>query len=242
MVYQSPARHHGLVPEMPAVRLRQVALVARDLRAARAVLEVGLGLRDPYQDPGVGVFGLENVVFEAGHDFVEVVAPREEGTTAGRYLDRQGPGGYMAIFQLAGFAELAEARERVGHLGVRVAWETHLEDIATLHLHPKDLAGAIVSLDAAEPHESWRWAGPRWVGGAPAEPHATGGIRSVTLAVADPRGAQRRWSEVLGCGLDPLPSGQRVRFVEGQGGMVDVELALGRTGRASVGAAEVRCT
>ena len=35
-------------------------------------------------------------------------------------------------------------------------------DMAGTHLHPKDVPGAIVSLDWADPPESWRWAGPAW--------------------------------------------------------------------------------
>lgn len=226
-------------PHPPTLRLRQVALVAADLGGAARALEEGLGLRDPYRDPGVGAFGLHNVVFEAGSDFLEVVSPVEAGTTAGRYLDRQGDGGYMAIFQLPGFDALGAARERLLAAGVRIAWETHLDDIATVHLHPKDVGGAIVSLDAADPSESWRWGGPRWVGGAPSDPHAAGGIRSITVAVDDPERTRARWVEVLGCDLDPLPSGQRVRWIEGTGGIVEVHLALGRSGEVSIGSVTV---
>jgi hypothetical protein len=49
------------------IRLRQVALLARDLDAARAEVEVeveaSLGLEVCNRDPGVGVFGLHNVLF-----------------------------------------------------------------------------------------------------------------------------------------------------------------------------------
>ena len=45
------------------VRLRQVALVARALEPVAAALQTELGLEEPYRDPGVAEFGLENVVF-----------------------------------------------------------------------------------------------------------------------------------------------------------------------------------
>jgi hypothetical protein len=222
-------------------RLRQVALVAADLIPTVAVLEAGLGLRTPFVDPGVAEFGLRNAVWEAGTDFLEVVSPERDWTTAGRLLERRGDGGYMAIFQLGGFDELRAARERTASLGTRVVWSVDLEDIATSHLHPKDVPGAIVSLDAAVPPASWRWGGPRWTGGSPGEVRGRG-IAAITLAVDDPAAAAARWADVVGCPLDPMPSGQRVRFVEGDAGIVEVVLALGHTCEVVIGSTTVRST
>jgi hypothetical protein len=221
-------------------RLRQVALVARHLAPTSAVLEAGLGLPEPFADPGVGAFGLRNAVYEAGSDFLEVVSPDRDGTTAGRLLDRRGDGGYMAIFQL-GFDDLGAARERARALGVRVVWEVDLPDIASSHLHPKDVPGAIVSVDAAEPDASWRWGGPRWTGRPPSEHHG-GGIAAITVAVEEPAAAAARWTQVLGFDLDPLPSGQSVRFTEGTAGIVDVELDLGHDCEVVIGSTAVRST
>jgi hypothetical protein len=223
-------------------RIRQVALVARDLGAARDTLEEGLGLRRPFADPGVGEFGLVNAVYEAGSDFLEVVAPARDGTTAGRLLERRGDGGYMAIFQLPGFDDLRAARTRVASLGVRAVWEVDLPDIASTHLHPKDVPGAIVSFDAAEPAASWRWGGPRWTGGPPERPFARGVIAAVTVSVEDPAVANARWSEVLGGAVDGLPSGQAVRFVEGDAGITEVVLDLGHPGQVTIGSTTVRST
>ena len=223
-------------------RLRQVALVARSLTPTSAVLESGLGLPPPFADPGVAEFGLRNAVYEAGFDFLEVVAPAQEGTTAGRLLDRRGDGGYMAIFQLAGFDELRAARERVQSLGIRSVWQIDLPDIASSHLHPRDVPGAIVSVDAAEPPQSWRWGGPRWTGDRPEELRSPGSIAAITVAVDDPGAAADRWREVLGCALDPLPSGQSVRFVRGDEGIVEVVLHLGHACEMVIGSTTVRST
>ena len=56
----------------------------------------------------------------------------------------------MAIFQMP---SLEEARRRVTDLGIRVVWKVDLDGIAGTHLHPKDIPGAIVSLDWASPTE-----------------------------------------------------------------------------------------
>ena len=175
-------------------RLRQVALVAADCDSTARLLQEAFGWPDPFHDPGVGRFGLTNAVFAADDTFVEVVAPREPGTTAGRYLEsRGGDSGYMAIFQMP---DLVGARRRVADAGVRVVWTSDLADIAGTHLHPKDVPGAIVSLDWADPPESWRWAGPEWTGRAPQHRH--GGLRGLTIEVTDPARAAARWAAVLG--------------------------------------------
>ncbi len=139
----------------------------------------------------------------------------------------------MAIFQLP---DLTAARRRVADLGVRVIWTSDLPDIAGTHLHPKDVPGAIVSLDWADPAESWRWAGPSWTGRAPE--HAQGGITGLTIEVADPTAAAQRWAAVLGLSargdatatVVELPdSRQWLRFVpaaaDGSEGIIGVTLA-----------------
>jgi predicted enzyme related to lactoylglutathione lyase len=175
-------------------RLRQVALVARDLEKTAAILQEAFAWPEPFRDPEVGQFGLANAVFAAGDTFVEVVSPMEPGTTAGRYLERRGgDSGYMAIFQVA---DIDDARHRVEGDGIRVVWKVDLPDIAGTHLHPKDVPGAIVSLDWADPAGSWRWAGQHWTAAIPT--HRSGGIAGLTIEVKDPPAAASRWASMLG--------------------------------------------
>jgi hypothetical protein len=187
--------------------LRQVALVARDCNRVGGELRQAFGWPEPFHDPGVAQFGLTNAVFAVGDTFLEVVAPAEPVTAAGRYLERRGgDGGYMAIFQVP---DMAAARRRIADLGVRVVWTADLPDIAGTHLHPADVPGAIVSLNWADPPEAWRWAGPSWTGKAPA--HAGGGVTGLTIEVTDPPAAARRWAAVLGL---PAGSGGRTAVIE----------------------------
>jgi hypothetical protein len=179
------------------VRLRQVVVITNDLPAVTAAVESELGLSDPFVDPGVGEFGLENRVYAAGDCFLEVLKPVDVNSAGARFLARRGgdDGGYMAIFQ---FADRASPRQRAADLGIRIVWRADLEDIAGTHLHPSDIGAAIVSLDWADPPESWRWAGPTWRGGAPAG--VVGGVTSLTIACIDPGKVSSRWAEVLGPG------------------------------------------
>ena len=173
-------------------------LVANELEPIAGGLQAALGLGEPFRDPGVGLFGLENAVFALGDCFLEIVSPTEPGTAAGRYLERQGgDGGYMVMFDLE---DLAGGRQRARESGVRTVWEIDLPDISGTHLHPADIGGAIVSIDGSEPYGSWRWGGPDWTGqiGAGGAP---GCLAGVTLAVAEPAAVAARWSDVLGVPL-----------------------------------------
>jgi hypothetical protein len=98
--------------------------------------------------------------------------------------------------------------------------------MAEVHLHPADMRGAIVSMSAPAPPESWRWGGPDWEGGgagvgaplagvgAPlagvgvplggvGAPLAGGAMADaavvgVTVAVAEVPAVSARWETVLG--------------------------------------------
>jgi glyoxalase-like protein len=215
-------------------------LVAADLEPSYERLRDGLSLGEGYHDPNVSLFGLQNVVCALGEDFLEIVSPTQEGTAAGRHLDRRGEGGYMLIFQLN---DLAGARERAEALGVRTVWSIDIDDISASHLHPADLGGTIVSIDRPLPPQSWRWGGPDWIGGA--GQGAPGRLAGVTVRVPDPDEIAARWAEVLGLERDGttirLDRGQQVAFERGDEGLseIAVELPGGAAEPLAFGAARV---
>ena len=206
---------------MPLPRLRQLVLAANEAEPVSAELGRLLGSQ-PYVDPGVGEFGLENAVHAAGDAFVEVVAPVREGTAVGRWLARTGrPGGYMLMLEVD---DADRARRRLDDLGVRVVWEVALPGVVDLHLHPKDTGGALLALDAVDPPGSWPWGGTGWTRGS------GGGLTSVTVAVEDPAAACRRWGDVLAVRSHHdriVLDDQVVRFVsDGRSGIVEATLRL----------------
>lgn len=180
------------------MRIRQIALVARELEPVVLDLCAVFDLEVCFRDPGVGAFGLHNALMPLGDTFLEVVSPERAGTTAGRFLERRGgDSGYMVILQTE---DLAGDRARFGALGVRVVWQVELPDITTVHLHPRDIGGAIVSLDQPRPPASWRWAGSDWE--KTRRSQVVGAISSATLEADDPSVMAQRWSEVLGRPLE----------------------------------------
>ena len=176
------------------MRIRQIVFAAAELQAGAATLGALLGMAAPYRDPGVAEFGLDNAVFVFGDQFIEIVSPTRAGTTAGRLIERRGDCGYMLILQTDDFErELA----RFERLGVRRVWAKDLPDIRATHLHPKDIGGAIVSIDQPTPPASWRWGGPDWrLQDGRAGAAACG--RRHASAPTTRRRWPRRWAQVLG--------------------------------------------
>lgn len=174
------------------IRLRQVALVAGQLESARSQFFKLLGLESDFADVGVGEFGLENSVMALGDTFLEIVAPTQPATTAGRLLERRGgDGGYMVLLQVG---SIDEYREHTEALKVRKVWEVDLPEAKAFHIHPRDIGGAIVSLDEMDPAESWKWAGPDWQA---RKAKYVGCIDGVTVQAEDPSQMASRWGEIL---------------------------------------------
>ena len=150
------------------------------------------GLEVAFNDPGVGHFGLENAVMPLGTDFLEVVSPIEENTTAGRYLQKRGgDGGYMVIIQVDDFDK---TKSLVHDNEIEIVWDTDLPEAKAIHLHPKQMGGAIVSLDWMNPKESWKWAGPEW------NKYITDdikGIDGVEIQANNPEEMFNRWKDIL---------------------------------------------
>jgi len=175
------------------MQLRQVALAARELAPVRAGIFELLGVSEDFADPGVGEFGLENSVMAIGDTFLEVVAPVQPATAAGRWLDRHGgDGGYMALFQVD---DIGPMRERIDQLGVRKVWDIQREEVDAFHVHPRDIGAAIVSVDQMKPADEWIWAGPGW---RERRASRVSRIRAIDVQAGDPEAMAGNWGRVLG--------------------------------------------
>ncbi|MEM7284977.1 MAG: VOC family protein [Actinomycetota bacterium] len=189
------------------IRLRQVALVAADLAAVERDIESSLGVELCFRDPGVGHFGLVNALYPIGDKLLEVVSPTQEGTTVGRLLDKRGgDGGYMVIFQVD---DLGEMRRRLADADARVVFEAEAEGVTGLHIHPRDVGGAIVSVDETDDWGAWPWAGPTWQSSVRTD--VVTDIAAVEIHAGDPEAMAHRWASVLGGTLE----GTTLAFDEG---------------------------
>ena len=194
------------------IRLRQIALVAADLDPVVNALCDQLRLQVCFRDPGVSEFGLVNALMVVGDQFIEVVAPNTEGTTAGRLLDRRGgDGGYMVLFEVD---DLDARMDMVTAAGVRTVWSGNLPTIRGRHLHPRDVGGAIVSIDEPVPAGSWTWGGPTWA--AHQDTSVVSGIAGVTIGATDPEAMCARWDGLgLNHSVEFVAAGSRGEGVDG---------------------------
>lgn len=174
------------------IRIRQIALVAADLDRAISDLSVALDVDVIFRDPGVKEFGLENVLFCLGDQFLEIVSPVQAGTTAGRLLDKRGGDcGYMAIYDTDDVDTLVA---RASALGVRFVWQGSVPGIRGHHMHPKDTSGTLVSVDETDVPGEWPWAGRRWREARPSS--VATGIESYEVAVHDVEAGTARWRDI----------------------------------------------
>ncbi|HEX7760504.1 MAG TPA: VOC family protein [Caulobacteraceae bacterium] len=221
------------------MRLRQVALMAHRIAPVAGQLEHVFGLKVAFRDPGVGVFGLANVVMPAGGEFIEVLEPIADDASGARYLARRGgDAGYMVILQ---DADALAHRARLEAMGVRLIAKSRDGRYRYTHFHPGDTSAVLLSIDSVEGDPDWReplsdWppAGEQW---RDHESEVTLGITAVTIQHRDPQVAAERWSVLLdrpvvrdGEAFELALEGEAIRFVapvdDDGTGVVGLELVV----------------
>jgi hypothetical protein len=198
------------------LRLRQLCLVSQDKGRTVAELASILDMRPVHGSGDLSVYGLpsqgpmfeggrrvlaelgvENLVFAAGTDFLEVLFPTREDSSTVRFMHRRGGDtGYMVIFQaddVGLFARRARAE------GVRVVHEGHFPNYYDIHLHPKDTGGALLSVARHAPHNvpngPWYPAGSAWEMKPPSG--VVGAIVAAEFQSNHPEALAERWGRLL---------------------------------------------
>ena len=146
------------------MRLRQLVIATSEIDLLADSICDLFELKRTFSDPELIVFGLQNVLIPLGDTFLELVTPVEENTSAERFLmKRRGDGGYMVIVDSV---DLEKERKRLENAKMDIVWyeNRRSDDIhgQSLHLHPKQVGGAILSIDNMNPPSSWLWAGTEW--------------------------------------------------------------------------------
>jgi len=127
------------------------------------------------------------------------VTPFQQGTSAGRYIERRkGDGGYMVILQVP---DAAAERKRVTDLGVRAVAQKDLPEYQYTHFHPSDTTGVLLSLDTTfapkgvDPALWWPPAEKGWLKHARSD--VTNGLDGVEIQHEDPDKAAATWAKIL---------------------------------------------
>jgi len=192
----------------PFLRLRQVCLVAADLAREAEAIKAIFGLEECYRDPNVGRYGLENVLFPVGSDFIEIVAPTRANTAAGRFLARHGGRhGYMVIMD----CDDPEARQKhCEAMGVRTANLIRHHDYLGVQLHPKDTGGAMIEFnrtdEGADPMGAYAPAGAGWQKAIRQD--VTRRMAAAEIECPQPAAFAERWGRILQRPVRPLGDGK----------------------------------
>jgi hypothetical protein len=188
-------------------RLRQICLVAPKLKSVVDDIAAILELEVCWRDPGVAKYGLENALFPIGTKFLEVVAPIEKDTAAGRFLKKSaGHGGYMVIFD-CGDAE--RHRRHAESLGVRVANVIEHPDYLGIQLHPRDTGAAMIEFSHTPGGEDifgpYHPAGPDW--SKAVRTRQTKALVEIELESAAPQKLAAQWAKIIEAPVTRTPEG-----------------------------------
>jgi hypothetical protein len=189
------------------LRLRHICLVAPTLEPVIADISAIMGLNVCYRDGNVAKYGLENALLPVDTILLEVVAPTQPGTAAGRFLDKTGGrGGYMAIFSCD------DPDERGRHaqtLGVRTANVIDHPPYHGVQLHPRDCRAAFIEFNHTKGSDNilglYPPAGPDWQQAIRKD--VTQALIGVEMESPAPDELAEYWGAILGIPVSKSVSG-----------------------------------
>ena len=181
----------------PYLRLRQICLVAPRLEPAISDIAAIMGLNVCYRDGNVAKYGLENALLPVDTILLEVVAPFQPGTAAGRFLDKTGGrGGYMAIF----CCDDPDARGRHAEaIGVRIANAIAHAPYRGVQLHPRDCRAAFIEFNHTDGSDDvlgpYPPAGPDWQKAISGD--VTQALTGVEMQGPEPERLAEHWGRII---------------------------------------------
>lgn len=183
-------------PHREPLRLRQIVLITDDLAEAaeRARTEFGFpgSVRD---EQGMADLGFVHEVFSFGDTFLEIVAPTSPDSPHGALVSKNGPGGFMAVAQVA---DLGKVVDRAASRDLAPLLHQPYDGHHISQWHPKHL-GTLAEIDEVSPFESWHFAPQIF------EQSASGAAQDIvgaTLAVEDPAAVAANWAALTGAHVD----------------------------------------
>jgi hypothetical protein len=198
----------GVKQAAPYIRLRQICLVAAGIEPVTSDIAGIMGLEVCYRDGNVAKYGLENALLPVDTILLEVVAPFQPGTAAGRFIEKTGGrGGYMAIF----CCEDPDARGRHANaMGVRTANVITHAPYHGVQLHPRDCRAAFIEFNHTAGSDDvlglYPPAGPDWQKSIRKD--VTQALVGVEMESPDPQGLAEHWGKIIGIAASKGADGQ----------------------------------
>jgi len=196
------------------LRLRQICLVSSQLEKSVNDIRAVFGLDVCYRDPSVAKYGLKNALLPIGNNFLEIVAPFRDGTTAERFLKKRGgAGGYMVILECD---DVVKRERRMLELDIRIINKLEYRSFQSIQMHPRDTGAAIIETGtdsrSGEGPGPWHPAGDNWETAVRTD--VVSGLVAAELQSDDPRTLASRWSEVLDVEMDESTDGTPILRLE----------------------------
>ena len=190
------------------LRLRQICLVAPRLEPLVGDIAAIMGLTICYRDGNVGKYGLENALLPVDTVLLEVVAPLQAGTAAGRFLDKTGGrGGYMAIF---GCDDPDRRAAHAKAIGVRVANVIDHPPYHGVQLHPRDCRAAFIEFNHTAGSDDilgpYPPAGPDWQRSIRKD--VTQALIGVEMRSPEPLALAGHWGRIIEIPVTQNPGGE----------------------------------
>jgi hypothetical protein len=205
------------------MRLRQVCLVAPHLEPVISDIAAIMDLSVCYRDGNVAKYGLENALLPVDTVLLEVVAPTQPGTAAGRFIDKTGGrGGYMAIFCCD---DPDERGKTANAMGVRTANVITHAPYHGVQLHPRDCRAAFIEFNHTDGSDDvlgpYPPAGPDWQKSIRKD--TTLALTGVEMESPEPEVLAAHWGKLIGVAVGKNASGElelklpnaSFRFVKG---------------------------
>jgi hypothetical protein len=205
------------------MRLRQICLVAPQLEPVISDIAGIMGLSVCYRDGNVAKYGLENALLPVDTILLEVVAPFQPGTAAGRFIEKTGGrGGYMAIFCCN---DPDERGKHANALGVRTANVITHAPYHGVQLHPRDCRAAFIEFNHTDGSDDvlgpYPPAGPDWQKSIRKD--VTQALIGVEMESPEPQALAEHWGKIIGVAAGKNGSGEpelnlpncSFRFVKG---------------------------
>jgi hypothetical protein len=205
------------------MRLRQICLVAPQIEPVISDIAGIMGLDVCYRDGNVAKYGLENALLPVDTILLEVVAPFQPGTAAGRFIEKTGGrGGYMAIFCCD---DPDERGKHANAMGVRTANVITHAPYHGVQLHPRDCRAAFIEFNHTDGSDdilgTYPPAGPDWQKSIRKD--VTQALIGVEMQSPEPLALAEHWGKIIGVAASKnargepelkLPNGS-FRFVKG---------------------------
>jgi len=189
------------------IRLRQICLVAPSIEPVVGDIAGIMGLKVCYRDGNVAKYGLENALLPVDTILLEVVAPFQPGTAAGRFIDKTGGrGGYMAIF----CCDDPDARgAQAKTIGVRTANVIAHAPYHGVQLHPRDCRAAFIEFNHTDGSDDilgpYPPAGPHWQKSIAKD--VTQALTSVQMESPEPEALAAHWGRIIGIAVSKNANG-----------------------------------